>query len=182
MSWYREILLETARRSIEEGLEQGRPLQVRLEEYPPDLRKERASFVTLRTKGDLRGCIGSILPVRPLIEDVAHNAYAAAFLDPRFPPVSREELALLHIHVSLLSLPEEISFTSEEDLCAQVRPGVDGLLMEEGFRKGTLLPAVWESLPDVREFVRHLKLKTGLPADYWSDSLKVYRYTAESIE
>jgi AmmeMemoRadiSam system protein A len=163
-------------------VEHGNPLAAQAGDYPPALREQRATFVTLKVKGQLRGCIGTCLPVRPLVEDVAHNAYAAAFLDPRFSPMEREELADLHIHISLLSLPEELAFTSEEDLLAQVRPGVDGLLLEEGMRKGTLLPAVWETLPDVRSFVRHLRLKAGLPADYWSAALRVYRYTAESIE
>jgi len=179
---HRETLLGIARSSVEHGVESGQLLSVRAADYHPALRDPRATFVTLRVQQALRGCIGSCQPVRPLVEDVAHNAYAAAFLDPRFPPMSREELAELHVHISLLSPTEEMSFTSEEDLCAQVRPGMDGLLLEEGGRKGTLLPAVWETLPDIRDFVRHLKLKAGLPADYWSDSLKMYRYTAESIE
>lgn len=179
---HRELLLQTARTSIEHGLDYGRPLIVRVADYPPVLQTLRATFVTLKVEGALRGCIGTCQPVRPLIADVAHNAYAAAFLDPRFPPLQREELARLHLHISLLSLPEPLSFASEEDLLAQVRPGVDGLLLEEGFRKGTLLPAVWEVLPEVRDFVQHLKLKAGLPADYWSDTLQVFRYTAESIE
>jgi len=178
----RQILLEVARASVEHGVESGRPLAVRAGDYPQELRALRATFVTLKVRGDLRGCIGTCQAVRPLVEDVAHNGYAAAFLDPRFPPMKREELADLHIHISLLSLPEELTFTSEEDLLARVRPGVDGLLLEEGMRKGTLLPAVWETLPEVRNFVRHLKLKAGLPADYWSDTLRMYRYTAESIE
>lgn len=178
----REILLRIARASIESGLDRGRELSIHSEEYRSELQEPRATFVTLRIEGALRGCIGSCQPVRPLVEDIAHSAYAAAFLDPRFPPLSKEELEKVQIHISLLSVPEEISFDSEEEMCAQVRPGVDGLLLEEGMRKGTLLPAVWESLPEVNEFVRHLKLKAGLPADYWSDRVKIYRYTAESIE
>lgn len=179
---HRKILLEVARAAVEHGVERQQPLTVRVEEYPAVLRPLRASFVTLRVQGELRGCIGTCQPVRPLVEDVAHNAHAAAFMDPRFPPMSSEELADLHIHISLLSLPEAMTFASREELLAQVRPGVDGLLLEDGLHKGTLLPAVWESLPDVESFVRHLKLKAGLPPDHWSNSLRVYRYTAESIE
>ena len=179
---YQEILLQVARAAVEHGVEHGQALSVRAEEYPAVLRPLRASFVTLRVQGELRGCIGTCQAVRPLVEDVAHNAHAAAFADPRFPPMSGEELADLHIHISLLSLPEAMTFFSQEELLAQVRPGVDGLLLEDGFNKGTLLPSVWESLPDVESFVRHLKLKAGLPPDHWSSSLRVYRYTAESIE
>jgi uncharacterized protein len=178
----RATLLAVALAAIERGLECGRPPAVQAADYPPELRDLRATFVTLRTAGNLRGCIGTCQPLRPLVEDVAHNAFAAAFQDPRFPPLAREELAGLHLHISLLSIPEPIAFASEQDLLAQVRPGVDGLLLEERSRKATLLPAVWEALPEAGVFLRHLKLKAGLPADYWSNTLKIYRYTAESIE
>jgi len=155
---------------------------VRAADYPPALRSLRATFVTLRVADELRGCIGTCLPVRPLVEDVAYNAYAAGFLDPRFPPLAAPELPGLHLHISLLTVPEPMSFGSESELLAQVRPGVDGLLLEDGARRGTLLPAVWDALPEAREFLRHLKLKAGLPPDYWSDTLRVLRYTAESVE
>ncbi|MFA6110426.1 MAG: AmmeMemoRadiSam system protein A [Candidatus Latescibacterota bacterium] len=178
----RRSLLGVARASIEHGLEHGRALAVRAAEYSPPLQQERASFVTLRREGALRGCIGTCQAVRPLVEDVAHNAHAAAFLDPRFDPLTSTELEGLHLHLSLLTPPEPISFVSEDDLLAQVRPGIDGLLLQDGFRRGTLLPSVWEALPEVREFVRHLKLKAGLPSDYWSPSLRILRYTAESVE
>lgn len=178
----RQLLLGVARASIEHGLEHGRALSVRAVDYPPALRGERASFVTLRREEALRGCIGTCQAMRPLVEDVAHNAHAAAFLDPRFPPLTRTELEGLHLHISLLTAPEPISFVSEEDLLAQVRPGIDGLLLQDGYHRGTLLPSVWEVLPEVQGFVRHLKLKAGLPADYWSSSLRVSRYTAESVE
>ncbi|MEW6753638.1 MAG: AmmeMemoRadiSam system protein A [Candidatus Latescibacterota bacterium] len=176
------ILLQVARQSVRYGVDCGLPLVVRAADYPPPLQRCQATFVTLRVAEELRGCIGTCLPVRPLVEDVAHNAYAAGFLDPRFAPLSGLELPGLHIHISLLSVPEPMSFTSEEELLAQVRAGVDGLLLEEGVRRGTLLPAVWDSLPDPRQFLRHLKLKAGLPPDYWSGTLRVLRYTAESVE
>ena len=178
----RKILLALARTAIEYGVQYKHPLLVRVEEYPLSLRQPRATFVTLKKQRDLRGCIGTCQPVRLLVEDVAHNAYAAAFLDPRFPPLGSGELTDLQIHISLLSVPEALIFSSPAELLAQLRPGMDGLLLEEGSRKGTLLPAVWETLPEAEVFLRQLKLKAGLPADYWSDSLKVYRYTAESIE
>lgn len=178
----RQTLLGVARASIEHGLAHGRALVVRAGEYSPPLQRERASFVTLRREGALRGCIGTCQAIRPLVEDVAYNAHAAAFLDPRFDPLTSAELEGLHLHLSLLTPPEPMSFVSEEDLLAQVRPGIDGLLLQDGYRRGTLLPSVWEALPEVQEFVRHLKLKAGLPSDYWSPSLRVLRYTAESVE
>lgn len=178
----RKMLLQVARDAVAYGVEHRRAMSVNAEDYVAELHPIRATFVTLRIEGDLRGCIGTCQPLRPLVEDVAHNAHAAAFLDPRFPPLSGAELDGLQIHISLLTVPEEMSFTSEEDFLTQVRPGVDGLLLEDRGRKGTLLPAVWEVLPEVGIFVRQLKIKAGLPADYWSESVRVSRYAAESIE
>ncbi len=177
----RRILLETARRSILHGLERGRPLSVDLTRYPDSLREKRATFVTLHIDSHLRGCIGTLEAVRPLIEDVAYNAWAAAFSDPRFPPLSAAEFDSIQIEISVLGLPEPMEFNSETDLLRQIRPGVDGLILEDDGFRGTFLPSVWESLPEPQEFLRHLKQKAGLPANYWSDTLKIYRYTTESF-
>jgi AmmeMemoRadiSam system protein A len=178
---HQRLPLDVARESIEHGLAHGRPPRVSAGDFPPPLREPRASFVTLHRQGRLRGCIGTLEAHRPLVEDVAANAYAAAFSDPRFPPLSREELADLAISISILSPPQELHFDSEEDLLAQLRPGVDGLILQEGARRGTYLPSVWSELPDRRRFLEHLKLKAGLPSEYWSDSLRVFRYTAQGI-
>jgi len=129
----------------------------------------------------LRGCIGTLEPQWALVLDVAKNARAAAFEDPRFPALTWPEFDRLEAHVSVLSMPEPMQFESEEDLLAQLRPGVDGLILEESFYRGTFLPAVWESLAEPQEFLRHLKQKAGLHPDYWSDTIKVQRYTTESI-
>lgn len=177
----RRQLLEVAESSIRHGLEQGRALALVATDYPPLLQAERATFVTLHRGGELRGCIGSLEAHRPLVVDVAENAYAAAFSDPRFPPLSRAELAGLELHISILSPAEPMQFDSETDLVAQLQPGVDGLVMREGPRRGTFLPSVWESLPRPEDFLTHLKLKAGLPADYWSESLEVARYRTESF-
>ena len=177
----RLLLHKVARASIEHGLETGRPLAVDVERYPPPLRERRATFVTLNEHGELRGCIGTLEAIRPLVEDVAHNAFAAAFSDPRFPPVSASELDDIEIHISVLSPATPMQFDSEEDLVHQLRPGVDGLVLEDGYHRGTFLPAVWESLPEPHAFLQHLKLKAGLPANYWSDTIRVSRYTTESF-
>ncbi len=176
-----EVLVDVAWRAVRAGLDDGAPLVVRAADYPDQLRTPRATFVTLQRRGDLRGCIGSLVARRPLVEDVAHNAYAAAFSDPRFPPLARHELEGLDVHLSVLSPMEPLTFRSEADLLGQIRPGVDGLLLEEGRHVGTFLPSVWESLPDAETFWRALKRKAGLPADYWSPSLRVSRYTAASV-
>lgn len=178
---HQHYLLDLAKASIRHGLQTGQPLPVDVAALPPELQAVRATFVTLYKHGELRGCIGMLKAVRPLAEDIAENAFAAAFRDYRFSPLTEDELARLDIHLSLLTPPEAMVFVSEEDLLAQLRPGEDGLIIEEGARRGTFLPAVWESLPNPRQFLRHLKQKAGLPADYWSDTLRVSRYRAEVI-
>jgi uncharacterized protein len=177
----RASLLDLARRSIAHGLDHGAPLRVDPDDYPESLRTERAAFVTLHRHGELRGCIGHLEACQPLVQDVAENAYAAAFRDPRFPPLSRQEWAGLAVHISVLTPPEPMTFGSEADLLAQLRPGIDGLILSEGSARGTFLPSVWESLPQPRDFLKHLKRKAGLPADHWSERIRVARYTTESF-
>lgn len=175
------LLHRVAKEAVEYGLHQGGLLPIYTSRYPRPLREFGASFVTLKIRGELRGCIGSLEAHRPLVEDVARNAYAAAFSDPRFPPVSEQELGGLEFHISVLTPALPMHFSSEADLISQLRPGIDGLVLEDGRYRGTFLPAVWESLPDATQFLQHLKLKAGLPADYWSNTLKVSRYTSESF-
>jgi AmmeMemoRadiSam system protein A len=115
------------------------------------------------------------------VQDVADHAFAAAFEDPRFLPVQKEELPELQIHISVLSPSEPLHFSSEEELLAQLRPGVDGLILHLGQRRATFLPAVWKSLPDPYTFLVQLKQKAGLPIDFWSDELQVERYTTDSF-
>ncbi|MGZ8153158.1 MAG: AmmeMemoRadiSam system protein A [Methylovulum sp.] len=174
-------LLDIAKSSIEQGLQTGKPLKIDLADFPPDLTERRATFVTLRKDQQLRGCIGILEAVRPLVEDIAENAFSAAFKDSRFPPLGRDEVDALDIHLSILTPAEPITQTSEEDLLTQLQPGIDGLILEEGRRRATFLPSVWEQLPRPKEFLRHLKQKAGLPADYWSKNIHFYRYRTETI-
>lgn len=174
-----QILLDLARQSIAHGLQTGRPLTVNLAQCPAELRQPRATFVTLEQAGLLRGCVGVLEPIRALAEDVAENAFAAAFRDRRFQPLSPDELSELELHISVLSPNTEIRFNSEAELIAKLRPGTDGLILEAGSKRGTFLPSVWDSLPNPQDFLQHLKQKAGLPADYWSTTLRVYRYTTE---
>ena len=138
--------------------------------------------MTLKYAGSLRGCIGTLQAIRPLVADVNENAYAAAFRDPRFTPLSHRELSELHISISILSSPEPIRFFSEQDLIGQLRVGIDGLILEEEHHRGTFLPAVWETLPDPRAFLAQLKIKAGLHPGYWSSTLRIYRYQTEVIQ
>lgn len=177
----RTILLVVAGTSIEHGLRTGRPSALRLEQFPAPLQEPRATFVTLRIDGQLRGCMGDLAARSPLAVDVADNAFAAAFRDPRFHELASEELVRLQIHISILSPPEPISFVSETDLLRRLRPGVDGLILQYAQKGGTLLPAVWEKVASPARFVRHLKLKAGIAEDFWSPAIRVFRYTAESF-
>ena len=135
-----------------------------------------ATFVTLKQSGELRGCIGSLQPLRPLAEDVRENAIAAAFRDPRFPPLSVREYATTSVEVSLLSADERLDVATEAELLTQLRPGIDGLILRYGGQRATFLPQVWESLPEPRAFVSALKRKAGLPAGFWSPQMSVSRY------
>jgi AmmeMemoRadiSam system protein A len=135
-----------------------------------------ATFVTLKRAGELRGCIGSLRPMRPLGLDVRANAIAAAFGDPRFPPLAKYELEEVVVEVSLLTADEPIDVVDEDDLVARLRPGLDGLILGYGHRRATFLPQVWDALPDPREFLAALKRKAGLPEDFWSPQMNVSRY------
>ncbi|GMQ91637.1 MAG: hypothetical protein BMS9Abin11_0946 [Gammaproteobacteria bacterium] len=174
------VLLQTARKAIYKKLN-GQTLLLDINEYDPAFRQAGASFVTLKINNQLRGCVGSLEPYRSLVEDVARNAEAAAFEDSRFPPLTLAEWGDLQIGISILSPPEPMSFQSEEDLIRQLRPGVDGLVLQENFHRGTFLPSVWQQLPEPREFLRQLKRKAGLDPDYWSSAIQVQRYTTSTI-
>ncbi|MFO1422670.1 MAG: AmmeMemoRadiSam system protein A [Candidatus Competibacteraceae bacterium] len=175
----RNTLLEVARTSIQHGLRHRRTLAVNPDDYPETLRPLRATFVTLEIDGQLRGCIGALTAYLPLVQDVAAHAHAAAFEDPRFPELRPDEFLNLEIFISVLSPSEPMHFASEGDLLAQVRPGVDGLILQFRHHRATFLPAVWESLPDPYVFLAQLKRKAGLPLDFWSPELRVERYTTE---
>ncbi len=143
----------------------------------PWMQQPAASFVTLTQHGDLRGCIGSLQACRPLRDDVRSNAVAAATRDPRFVPLTLAELPRTRIEVSLLAPSQPLHFDSEQQALAQLRPGIDGLILEYRDARSTFLPQVWESLPQARDFLARLKLKAGLPADFWHRELRLSRYT-----
>ena len=172
----KQLLLSLARESIIHGLEHHQPLPIKPAEYPKVLQQAGASFVTLEKQNRLRGCIGTLEAYRPLVVDIAENAFAAAFRDPRFTPLQTDELSGLQIHISLLTPPEPFPIKDEAELLRQLRPAVDGLILQDGHHRATFLPSVWESLPTPQQFVAQLKLKAGLPVDYWSDTLRFERY------
>lgn len=167
------ILLQRARAEIAARL--GRPAA--LPPGPSWLREPGACFVTLTRQGALRGCVGTLEAYRPLGTDVRENALAAAFRDPRFTPLAREEFEAVRVEVSLLSPTEALVVADEEQALAAMRPGIDGIVFEYRHFRSTFLPQVWEQLPDPADFLARLKSKAGLPADFWSDAVRLSRYT-----
>jgi len=141
------------------------------------LREPGACFVTLSQGGTLRGCIGTLKAHRVLLDDIKSNARAAAFKDPRFQPLARDELERTRVEVSLLSALEPMAFEDEAEALAQLRPGVDGLVFEYGYHQSTFLPQVWDDLTEPSEFIATLKQKAGLPPDFWERGVKLARYT-----
>jgi AmmeMemoRadiSam system protein A len=167
------VLLGIARRAIGDKLGLAAP-------SPRDhaaLRPPGATFVTLKQAGELRGCIGSLEPRRPLGVDVRENAIAAAFSDPRFPALTAREFETTSIEVSLLTTDERVDARSEAELIAKLRPGVDGVIVQHGANRATFLPQVWATIADPRAFLGALRRKAGLPEDFWSPQLNVSRYT-----
>lgn len=175
----RKLLLTTASAAIKAGFDTQSPMQIAVVEYEPLLQQQRACFVTLQIQGKLRGCIGSLVAHRPLIADVVHNAYAAAFNDSRFAPLTSAEFPLIDLHISVLSPTEKLHFSTEADLISKIRPNIDGLILSSGSHRGTFLPSVWEQIPDPKDFLQHLKNKAGLPSSFWADDVQIERYTTE---
>jgi AmmeMemoRadiSam system protein A len=161
------ILLDLAHEAIRARLEGEILAPPALNTLSPTLREDGASFVTLTLRGQLRGCIGSLTPRRPLAVDVQENAVAAAFRDPRFPPLTEAEFDQIRVELSVLSQPEPLAYEGPDDLIRTLRPGVDGVVLRRGWNRATFLPQVWEQLPQPEEFLGHLCYKAGLPVDAW---------------
>lgn len=178
----RSRLLAVARQGVERAVCAGRVLEIDPADHPRSLRELRACFVTLRKRGDLRGCLGSLQATRPLVVEVARNAYRSALSDPRFPPVQEAELSELAVELSVLTPLEPLPAASEQALLAELVPGRDGLVLHEGAAAATFLPSVWEQVASPRDFLCALRRKAGLPADHWSDSIWFERYRAEVLD
>jgi AmmeMemoRadiSam system protein B/AmmeMemoRadiSam system protein A len=178
------LLLQIARDNIRHALRDGarRGERVLPAVLPETLQQDGAAFVTLKRQGALRGCIGSPLAWRSLAVDVADNAVKAALEDPRFPPLLPAELEDLDLSVSVLTPPVPMTIADEADLLAQLRPGIDGLIIEDGGHRALFLPSVWEQLPDPREFLGHLKRKAGLSPHHWSPGFRAQRFQAVEVK
>lgn len=171
-------LLDIARDSIRHGFASGKPLRVQLDACDPALREPAAVFVTLTWDGKLRGCVGSLQARAALAQAVADSAFNSAMRDRRFTPMHAEELDATHIEMSVLSPLQDFPVESYDDLLRCLRPGIDGLVIEDRGRRATFLPKVWESIGTPAAFVEQLMLKAGLAAGYWSRQIRVQRYGA----
>lgn len=178
----KSLLLQLARQAIETAV-CGLPLEpLDLQTLPESLREYGVAFVTLTLQGALRGCVGALVPYQPLAEDVREHAVAAALNDPRFPPVTLDELPNLKIEVSRILKPREFPYECPEDLLAGLRPGVDGVILREGFRQATFLPQVWEKIPEPALFLSYLCEKMGADPFLWQRrKLQVSVYQVETI-
>lgn len=177
------ILLQIAKNAILSRLTGENPLDKEwlLDKYP-FLKTKGAVFVTLKYEHQLRGCIGSILAHTTLLDDLMHNAIAAAFHDPRFPSLSTPELENISLEVSVLSEPILLEYTDYEDLLQKVRPHIDGLILKHGVYQGTFLPQVWEQLPHAKDFLQHLSIKAGANPSIYAKHPTLYRYEVAHIQ
>lgn len=174
-------LLRLARSSIEHGFGHDQPLPINFDELHEALVQPAATFTTLRLKEKLRGCCGALEAARPLAADVVRSAFQAAFRDSRFDPVRQAEMKKLTVEVSVLSALEEIRVSDEAELLHRLKPGSDGLVIVDRGRRATFLPKVWEQLPEPQRFLAQLKVKCGLPRDYWSERLAFLRYSTTTF-
>ena len=176
-------LLSEARRAIEKKIFD---LETPDEPDLPDSSKlfeRRGTFVTLTIEGGLRGCIGNIIPQESLIKGVKANAINAAFHDPRFRPLSREEWNKVKIEISILTDPKPLDYSDSKDLLEKLKPEQDGVIIKKGYYQATFLPQVWEQLPDKKEFLTHLCLKAGLDGDHWEkEKLEILTYQVQAFE
>ena len=177
-------LLQVARASLSSFVRHARPYTPNLATLTETLKEPASTFVTLTNRGILRGCIGSTEFRHPLAVDVAQNA-AAASRDPRFSPVTADELAAVRIEVTLLQPPQPLKYKNEDELLLKLRPGVDGVILQWGERRGLLLPQVWVRVPKSADFVRALCKKAQIPFDALRatpPTVRAFTFQAHSFE
>lgn len=172
----RAKLLELARRTVEVGARSGETIAPAFELRDHFGDTPVATFVTVHVDGQLNGCLGTLEPRRPICQDIVYNAYQAAFHDPRFDPLTIEQLDALDVHISVLSPLESVDVGSQDELLSVLRPGHDGLVLRAGSRRATFLPSVWDKLIDPVDFVLHLKRKAQIGPREWPDDMVVFRY------
>ncbi|MBW1779624.1 MAG: AmmeMemoRadiSam system protein A [Deltaproteobacteria bacterium] len=176
-------LLGEARKTIQQALSGKEKKEAADADLTPVFNQPRGTFVTLTIRGNLRGCIGHIIPHETLIEGIRINAINAAFKDPRFRPLDKGEWPDVKIEISILTEPKPLSYSDADDLLRKLRPGVDGVIIKKGYRQSTFLPQVWDQLPRKEAFLNHLCLKAGLDGDEWKKGgLEVSTYQVQAFE
>ncbi|WED20680.1 AmmeMemoRadiSam system protein A [Vibrio sp. JC009] len=176
------LLVDLARNSIREFLFQENSPTPQVSKYPETLAEPAGCFVTLKVSGRLQGCLGTILPRKPLVEEVHEMAIAASHRDHRFSPLAKEQLPDLTVEVSVLTRPSELKVDSEKGLIDYLTINKAGVILSQGYHQALFLPQVWEQLPEPVDFLKHLKLKAGWQADYWSDGMRVEIFEVISLE
>ena len=175
-------LLRMAREAIEHRVEGKKLPPIDATSMTTNLQEQGASFVTLTIGGQLRGCIGALEAYQPLADDVCEHAAAAAFEDPRFPPLGKDELSRIQIEVSRLTRPVQLEYKDADDLLSKLRPYIDGVILKDGFRRATFLPQVWEKIPDPSDFLDNLCYKMGAAHQQWRNKhLDVFTYQVEEF-
>jgi len=178
-----KYLLGVARETIKNRLSNMEEPQIDRKEIPEKFQERLCTFVTVTIEDNLRGCIGHIIPRESLIEGIKENAINAAFKDPRFHPLTKEEFDRIEIEISILTSPQELDYVDAEDLLKKLRPGIDGVILKKGFYEATFLPQVWDQLPKKEEFLSQLCLKAGLSANSWkTEKLQVSTYQVQAFE
>lgn len=164
-----QALVRLARQTIAAKL--GRPVAAVAPELlaDPALQTRHGTFVSLHLHGELRGCIGCMVAAEPLTDGVRRNALNAAFQDPRFSPLTADQLDEVDIEVSVLTDPAPLAYKDGADLVAKLRPNIDGVIIRKGHATATFLPQVWKQLPEPAAFLAHLCGKACLPMDAWRD-------------
>lgn len=178
-----KYLLSVARKTIAQRLSGQKDPEPSDADPSAKFLEQRGTFVTLTTGGNLRGCIGHIIPQESLIEGIRVNSINAAFKDPRFPALTKEEWERVKVEISILTDPKPLSYSDADDLLKKLRPEIDGVIIRQGYHQSTFLPQVWEQLPGKEDFLSHLCQKAGLGADAWKKGdLEVSTYQVQAFE
>lgn len=181
--FFRDYTINVVKKSIEYTFDFGKKMSAGILDYVPEVFREMgACFVTLEIDGNLRGCIGSIIATRPLIDDLVLNSYNAAFSDSRFNPLERFEFENVKVAISLLSTPVKMDFKDESDLLSQIVPNTDGIIIQDRGYQAVYLPSVWEQLPNKVEFLQSLKIKAGMSPQHFSNTFEAYRFYSTYIK
>ncbi|MEM5815298.1 MAG: AmmeMemoRadiSam system protein A [Candidatus Aenigmatarchaeota archaeon] len=181
----KKFVIKLAKKVIENYVKSGKIVSKPVK-YPKELDEKRGVFVTIYKKVNnqnyLRGCIGLPYPTKPLIEGIIEVAVSVT-QDPRFPPLSPNELKDIFLEVSILTKPEKIEGKDYKEILEKIKPFKDGIIIKKGIRSALFLPQVWDELPKKETFLSQLCVKAGLsPSEWTKEGMEFYKFQAEIIE